>query len=145
MSRFDTQSSGRARPVAIGTTLPADHPGEEEQRTISDQVAALISVRCVVEVLDALTSGPGTYASLRQQTRARTTTLTVALRALAASGMVRRPRACGSWDEHDPPDTCYEPTDQGRHLARHLHRLDAWIELFEEDLSQADSGSCRHH
>jgi len=94
-------------------------------------VVRLVSRPYVVEVLDALMCQPVTQHRLRRVLRLRRSRLTVALRALAAYGAIRRGDQHGSWDGRDPAPTLYELTDIGRGLLDLLQQMDVWDSFYE--------------
>ena len=99
----------------------------------------LASQRYAVDVLDALSERPHTYAELRKFLRAHRRSLDDAMRALTTHGAIRRSGHGGSWDLRAPGSTRYHLTATGRHLTHQLSQLDTWTALYEHHLyGQAD-------
>ena len=95
----------------------------------------LVSHPHVVEVLDALSNGPMTLADIRSQVPAGRRALTMALRLVAARGLVTRDDA-GSWDADAPTHVVYRYTDLGRLVFASLSRFSFWTTLFEPTETQ---------
>jgi DNA-binding HxlR family transcriptional regulator len=70
----------------------------------------LASQRYAVDVLDALSERPHTYAELRKFLRAHRRGLDDAMRALTTHGAIRRSGHGGSWDQRAPGSTRYQLT-----------------------------------
>jgi DNA-binding HxlR family transcriptional regulator len=97
----------------------------------SDSVAnlrELVSHPHVVEILDALSHGPMTFASMRTHVHARRRALVVALRLVAARGLVTK-NDNGSWDSDTPADVVYRHTDVGRRVVETLSRFGMWTNI----------------
>jgi len=94
----------------------------------------LVSRRYVVEVLDALTDRPSTQRELCRVLRVYRRPITVALRALAAHGAIRRINHEGSWDGRDPAAARFELTDTGHGILDLLNRLEVWDAIYERYL-----------
>jgi DNA-binding HxlR family transcriptional regulator len=88
----------------------------------------LVSHPHVVEVLDALSHGPMTFASMRTHVHAGRRELVVALRLVAARGLVTR-NDNGSWDSDAPVDVVYRHTDVGRRVVETLSRFSMWTNI----------------
>jgi DNA-binding HxlR family transcriptional regulator len=109
-------SSYRARMPAIGESDSAANLRE------------LVSHPHVVEILDALSHGPMTFASMRTHVHASRRALVVALRLVAAGGLVMR-NDYGSWDGGAPADVVYRHTDVGRRVVEALSRYAMWTNI----------------
>jgi DNA-binding HxlR family transcriptional regulator len=94
----------------------------------------LASQRYAVDVLDALSERPHTYAELRKFLRAHRRGLDDAMRVLTAHGAIRRSGHGGSWDQRAPGSARYHLTATGRHLTHQLSQLDTWTALYEHHL-----------
>jgi DNA-binding HxlR family transcriptional regulator len=103
-------------------------------------VRELVSHPHVVEVLDALSSGPMTLADLRASVPSARRGLTAALRILAAHGVVTAGDG-GSWDNIARGNTVYRYTDRGRALFETLSRLSAWTKMFDDDATPSSDRS----
>ena len=90
----------------------------------------LLSHPHVVEVLDALSHGPVTLADLRSHVPAGRRGLEVALRIVAARGLVAK-EGNGSWDIDAPGITVYRQTGRGRLVVGALSRFSAWTTMFD--------------
>ena len=88
----------------------------------------LVSHPHVVEILDALTDGPMTFASVQAHVHAGRRALAVALRLIAARGLVMR-NDNGSWDSDTPADIVYRHTDIGRRVVETLSRFSIWTTI----------------
>ena len=88
----------------------------------------LVSHPHVVEILDALSDGPMTFASMRTHVPAGRRALVVALRLVAARGLVTR-NDNGSWDSDAPAGVEYRHTDVGRRVVETLSRFSTWTTL----------------
>jgi len=88
----------------------------------------LVSHPHVVEILDALSHGPMTFASMRKHIHARRRALVVALRLVAARGLVTR-NDNGTWDSDAPVDVAYRHTDVGREVVESLSRFSMWTNI----------------
>jgi hypothetical protein len=84
----------------------------------------------VVEVLDALRHGPMSLADLRSHVRAGRRGMALALRVLAAGGLVAK-NDTGSWDAVAPDNMVYRHTDRGRRLAEQLSSFSVWTSMLE--------------
>jgi DNA-binding transcriptional ArsR family regulator len=84
----------------------------------------------VVEVLDALVHGPMSLADLRSHLRAGRRGMAVALRVLAAHGLVAK-NDTGSWDAVAPDYTAYRQTYRGRRIAEQLSSFSVWTSMLE--------------
>jgi DNA-binding HxlR family transcriptional regulator len=82
----------------------------------------------VVEVLDALTHGPLTFADLRSRVRTGRRGLTAALRIVGARGLVTKSDN-GSWDADPPADAVYRHTDLGRQVVEELSKFSVWTAI----------------
>jgi DNA-binding HxlR family transcriptional regulator len=91
---------------------------------------ALVSHRYVVEVLDALSSGPMTMADIRSSIHAGRRELAAAVRLVAARGLVTR-NDTGSWDTDASVDAIYRHTDLGRVVFESLSRFSFWTTVFD--------------
>jgi DNA-binding HxlR family transcriptional regulator len=97
----------------------------------SDSVAnlrELVSHPHVVEILDALSHGPMTFAGMRTHVHAGRRALVEALRLVAARGLVTRDDN-GSWDSDAPGDVVYRHTDVGRRVVETLSRFAMWTNI----------------
>ena len=97
----------------------------------SDSVAnlrELVSHPHVVEILDALSHGPMTFAHIRTQVHAGRRALVVALRLVAARGLVTK-NDNGSWDSDAPADVVYGHTDVGRWVVDTLSCFAMWTNI----------------
>jgi DNA-binding HxlR family transcriptional regulator len=103
-------------------------------------VRELVSHPYVVEVLDALSGGPMTLADLRASVPSARRGLTVALRILAAHGLVAAAGG-GSWDNIARGNTVYLHTDRGQALFETLSRMSAWTTMLENDATTSPDGS----
>jgi DNA-binding HxlR family transcriptional regulator len=99
-----------------------------------------VSHAYVVQVLDALTNGPMTFAGIRSQVHGSRRGLAVAMRLVAARGLVTR-NENGSWDVDQPVDALYRHTDLGRLVVETLSRSSVWTTIY--DRTDADTGHCR--
>jgi DNA-binding HxlR family transcriptional regulator len=84
----------------------------------------------VVEILDVLRQGPMSWADLRSYVRAGRRGLALALRVMAAHGLVAK-NDTGSWDTVAPDDVVYRQTDHGRRLAEQLSSFSVWTSMLE--------------
>ena len=97
----------------------------------SDSVASLrelVSHPHVVEILDALSHGPMTFADIRTHVRAGRRALVVALSLVAARGLVTK-NDNGSWDSDGPADVVYAHTDVGRRVVDTLSCFATWTNI----------------
>jgi DNA-binding HxlR family transcriptional regulator len=88
----------------------------------------LVSHPHVVEILEALSLGPITFASMRTHVHAGRGALVMALRLVAARGLVTR-NDNGSWDGDAPVDVVYRHTDVGRQVVETLSRFSMWTNI----------------
>jgi DNA-binding HxlR family transcriptional regulator len=102
-------------------------PATDESDSVAN-LRELVSHPHVVEMLDALTQGPMTFASMRTQVHASRRALVVALRLMAARGLVTRSDN-GSWDGDVPADVVYRHTDVGRRVVETLSRYSTWTAI----------------
>jgi DNA-binding HxlR family transcriptional regulator len=84
----------------------------------------------VVEVLDALRHGPMPLADLRSYVGAGRRGLALALRIVAAHGLVAK-NDTGSWDAVAPNNTVYWHTDRGRRIAEQLASFSVWTSMLD--------------
>jgi DNA-binding HxlR family transcriptional regulator len=91
----------------------------------------------VVEVLDALTHGPMTFADLRSRVGTGRRGLAAALRLVAARGLVTRTDT-GTWDTEPPADALYRHTDLGRQVIEALSRFSVWTAMYDRTDAAAD-------
>jgi DNA-binding HxlR family transcriptional regulator len=103
--------------------------------TFDRATIALISRRWVTEVLAELAEGPRTFRTLRRGCRGHGRELHDALRALAATGAIRRTGAGASWDSRPTDDGVYALTADGHRLVEHLSDLDAWTEAYQQSIT----------
>ena len=90
---------------------------------------ALLSRPYVLEVLDALSTGPLTAAALVRLVHTGRRTIRLTLHALAVEGLVARQHG-GSWDTRPDPDTRFTLTPAGHALVNHLWQPDVWADLY---------------
>jgi DNA-binding HxlR family transcriptional regulator len=90
----------------------------------------LVNHAHVVELLDALTHGPMTFADLRSHVRTSRCGLAAALRLVGARGLVTRSDN-GSWDTEPPVDAVYRHTDLGRRVLEALSRFSVWTAMYD--------------
>jgi DNA-binding HxlR family transcriptional regulator len=90
----------------------------------------LVSHPHVIEVLDALSHGPRTVADIRSIVRAGRRRLAVALRIIAARGLVIKDDD-GSWDTNAPGNTVYRQTARGRQIVEALSHFSVWTAMFD--------------
>jgi DNA-binding HxlR family transcriptional regulator len=88
----------------------------------------LVSHPHVVELLDALTNGPMTFADLRAHVRIGRRGLAAALRLVAARGLVARTDN-GTWDAEPPVNAEYRHTDVGRQVVEELSNFSVWTAI----------------
>jgi DNA-binding HxlR family transcriptional regulator len=88
----------------------------------------LVSHPHVVEILEALSLGPMTFASMRTHVHAGRGAVAMALRLVAARGLVTR-NDNGSWDSDAPVDVVYRHTDVGRRVVETLSRFSMWTNI----------------
>ena len=88
----------------------------------------LVSHPHVVEILDALRHGPMTFAGMRTHVHAGRHALVVALRLVAARGLVTR-NGSGSWDSDAPAGVVYRHTDVGRRVVEALSHFSMWTTI----------------
>lgn len=86
----------------------------------------------IVEVLDALTHGPLTFADLRSRVRTGRRGLTAALRTIGARGLVTKSDN-GTWDTEPLLDTVYQHTDLGGRVLEALSRFSVWAAIYDRD------------
>lgn len=96
----------------------------------------LVSLRYAVEVLDALDGPPMTQHRLRRVLLANRGQLTVALRALAAYGAIRRHGRQESWDTPNDATTSYELTGTGRDVLDLLNHIGVWEDFYRRYLDR---------
>jgi hypothetical protein len=89
----------------------------------------LMSCPYVLEVLDALGSGPLAVAHLVRLVHAGRRTVGHALHALAVEGLVGRHDG-GSWDTRPSAETRFALTAGGHALVEELWRPDVWTDLY---------------
>jgi DNA-binding HxlR family transcriptional regulator len=106
---------------------PARMPATGESDSAAN-LRELVSHPHVVEILDALSDGPTTFASMRTHVHARRRALVVALRLLAARGLVTR-NDNGSWDSDAPADGIYHHTDVGSRVVDTLSSYSMWTAI----------------
>jgi DNA-binding HxlR family transcriptional regulator len=102
-------------------------PATDESDSVAN-LRELVSHPHVVEMLDALTQGPMTFASMRTQVHTSRRALVVALRLMAARGLVTRSDN-GSWDGDVSADVVYRHTDVGRRVVETLSRYSTWTAI----------------
>ena len=90
----------------------------------------LVSHPHVIEVLDALSHGPMTVADIRPNVSAGRRRLAVALRIIAARGLVIKDDN-GSWDTNAPGNTVYRQTARGRQIVEALSHFSVWTAMFD--------------
>ena|SRR5690242_2233712 len=90
----------------------------------------LVSHPHVLEVLDALISGPMTLPDLRTRVHAGRRGLSAALRLLGARGLVTR-NDHGSWDTDARADVVYRHTDLGRLVVEALSCYSLWTAMYD--------------
>ncbi|QDQ93155.1 hypothetical protein FND50_22070 [Rhodococcus sp. WB9] len=98
---------------------------------------AIVDHRFTVEVLDVLSQGSQTGASLGANLELRRRTLMAPLRILAAHGLVASDHT-GSWDTRVRHATTYRLTDRGRRTADLLSSFWVWASLYEPDNSDGN-------
>lgn len=82
-----------------------------------------------LEVLDEVSSRPLTVGDLSETLRCSGRAASLAVRALAAFGLVTCHQA-GSWDNHSSGQT-FRPTQRGRRAAAALSHFQVWVALHE--------------
>jgi DNA-binding HxlR family transcriptional regulator len=90
----------------------------------------LVSHPHVVELLDALTNGPMTFADLRAHVRTGRRGLAAALRLVAARGLVARVDN-GTWDTDPPVDAVYRYTNLGWVVVEALSCYSLWNAMYD--------------
>jgi DNA-binding HxlR family transcriptional regulator len=110
--------------------LPARMPAVGESESVAN-LRELVSHPHVVEILDVLRHGPMTFAGMRTHVHAGRRALVVALRLVAARGLVTR-NDSGSWDSDVPVDVVYRHTDVGRRVVETLSRFSMWTTIIPE-------------
>jgi DNA-binding HxlR family transcriptional regulator len=93
-------------------------------------LSELVNHAHVVEVLDALTHGPMTFADLRSHVRTGRRRLVAALRVVGARGLVTRTDN-GTWDTPPPVDAVYQHTELGRRVLEALSRFSVWTAMYD--------------
>ena len=114
--------------------MPA--PGEPDAVPYLRQ---LVNQAYVVELPDALSHGPMTFAALQPQVRTSRRALAAALRLVGARGLVTRTDN-GTWDTQPPVDAVYQHTDLGRRVLEALSRFSVWTAIY--DRTDAAEGHC---
>lgn len=109
---------------------PADRRRGTESPPSVRELRELVSHPHVVEMLDVLSLQPQTATSLGARVRLRPRPFLVALRILAAHGLVTGDQG-GSWDTRAPQATTYWLTDRGRRTADMLSSVEVWVSLYE--------------
>ncbi|MFZ2174395.1 MAG: winged helix-turn-helix transcriptional regulator [Rhodococcus sp. (in: high G+C Gram-positive bacteria)] len=97
----------------------------------------IINHQFTVEVLDALSQGSQTVASLGANLELSPRRLMVPLRTLATHGLVVSDHI-GSWDTRVRHATTYCLTDRGRRIADILSSFWVWASLYEPDNSDGN-------
>jgi hypothetical protein len=100
----------------------------ESGQSSAGDLRELVSHPHVVEILDALTHGPMTFAMMRKQVHASRRAVMVALRLVAARDLVTW-NANGSWDSDEPADVVYRHTDVGRRVVDTLSNFSMWTNI----------------
>jgi DNA-binding HxlR family transcriptional regulator len=90
----------------------------------------LVNHAHVVELLDALTQGPMTFAALQPHVRTSRRALAAALRLVGARGLVTRTDN-GTWDTQPPVDAVYQHTALGRQVLDSLSRFSVWTAIYD--------------
>jgi hypothetical protein len=103
--------------------------GNGEPNSVPD-LRDVVSHPHVIEVLDALRWGPMSVAENGSRVPAGRRGLVVALKVVAAYGLVTRTEG-GSWDVEAPTDALYRHTDLGRLTVETLSRFSVWMAMFE--------------
>ncbi len=111
-------------------------PAIGEADSVKD-LCELVSHANVVEVLDALSRAPMSFRELRSQVCAGRRALIVALRFVAARGLVTRTQN-GSWDTEASADAEYRPTDRGRQVLDALSRFSVWTSMYDRAYAATD-------
>jgi DNA-binding HxlR family transcriptional regulator len=106
---------------------PARMPAIGESDSAAN-LRELVSHPHVVEILDALSRGPMTLASMRTHVHAGRRALVVALRLIAARGLVTR-NDYGSWDSDASADVVYRHTEFGRQVVESLSSYSMWTAI----------------
>jgi DNA-binding HxlR family transcriptional regulator len=117
--------------VLFSRAAPASIVREMSAIGESDSVASLrelVSHPHVVEILDALNHGPMTFARIRTHVHASRRALVMALRLVAARGLVTK-NDNGSWDSDARADVVYRHTDVGRRVVDALSRFATWTNI----------------
>src|SRR5262245_48196907 len=105
--------------------MPA--PGEPDS---VPNLRELVNHAHVVELLDALSHGPMTFAALQPHVRTSRRGLAAALRLVGARGLVTRTDN-GTWDTQPPVDAVYRHTDLGRRVLEALSRFSVWTAMYD--------------
>ncbi|QQZ16521.1 winged helix-turn-helix transcriptional regulator [Rhodococcus sp. 21391] len=106
-------------------------------RCSRSDLRAIVDHRFTVEVLDVLSQGSQTGASLGAILELGRRTLMPPLRILAAHGLVVSDHI-GSWDSRVRHATTYRLTDRGRRTADLLSSFWVWASLYEPDNSHGN-------
>jgi DNA-binding HxlR family transcriptional regulator len=102
-------------------------PGEPDA---VKNLCELVNHAHVVEVLDALSSGPMTFRELRAQVGAGRRGLVATLRVVGARGLVTRSED-GSWDIAPSVDAVFRHTDLGAQVLDALSRFSVWTAIYD--------------
>ena len=105
--------------------MPA--PGEPDS---VPNLRELVNHAHVVELLDALSHGPMTFAALQPHVRTSRRELAAALRLVGARGLVTRTDN-GTWDTQPPVDAVYRHTDLGCWVLEALSRFSVWTAMYD--------------
>ncbi len=84
----------------------------------------------VLELLDALSSGPMTIREMQSALPAARREIATALRDLVVVRLVTRAKP-GSWDDMGSADTRYRHTELGRVAVRMLSRFSVWTSFYD--------------
>lgn len=90
----------------------------------------LVNHAHVVELLDALTHGPMTFAALQPHVRTSRRALAAALRLVGARGLATRTDN-GTSDTEPRVDAVYQHTDLGRRVTEALSRFSVWTAMYD--------------
>jgi DNA-binding HxlR family transcriptional regulator len=102
-------------------------PGEPDG---VNNLCELVNHAHVVEVLDALSSGPMTFRELRARIGAGRRGLLAALRVVGARGLVARSED-GSWDIAPSVGAVFRHTDLGGQVFDALARFSVWTAMYD--------------